>query len=217
MLRATARPSCFVCHILISFPVVIEANKEGVKFSCNGDIGNGSVTIRQHTNVDKPDQNVTVNISEPVALTFSLKYLVNFCKASNLSSSVVLHLSQEVPLLVEYGLGSGHLRFYLAPKVSARSDYSLISLVSIHANLWPPRSSVTTSKRTICGVEGTEAMLKMMPNDNGENPTEEMFPHCIPNGDYKMFTIIYIFSGRLRHRNLFKTSSKTVVYPVMSV
>lgn len=105
--------------MLISSIVVIEASKEGVKFSCQGDIGNGSVTIRQHTNVDKPDQNVVINLSEPVALTFSLKYLVNFCKASNLSSSVVLHLSQEVPLLVEYGLGSGHLRFYLAPKVSS--------------------------------------------------------------------------------------------------
>ncbi|CAG8115162.1 unnamed protein product, partial [Penicillium nalgiovense] len=105
--------------VLMSFVVVIEASKEGVKFSCQGDIGNGSVTIRQHTNVDKPDQNVVINLSEPVALTFSLKYLVNFCKASNLSSSVVLHLSQEVPLLVEYGLGSGHLRFYLAPKVSS--------------------------------------------------------------------------------------------------
>ncbi|CAG8948545.1 unnamed protein product [Penicillium salamii] len=115
-----------ICRDLnaLSESVVIEANKEGVKFSCSGDIGNGSVTIRQHTNVDKPDQNVTVNISEPVALTFSLKYLVNFCKASNLSSSVVLHLSQEVPLLVEYGLGSGHLRFYLAPKVSYHSSGS---------------------------------------------------------------------------------------------
>lgn len=97
--------------------VVIEATKEGVKFSCQGDIGSGSVTIRQHTNVDKPDQNVSIALSEPVALTFSLKYLVNFCKATNLSGTVSLCLSQEVPLLVEYGLGSGHLRFYLAPKV----------------------------------------------------------------------------------------------------
>ena len=92
--------------------VVIEASKEGVKFSCQGDIGNGSVT-----KVYKPDQTVSISLSEPVAFTFSLKYLVNFCKASNLSNSVTLHLSQEVPLLVEYGLGSGHLRFYLAPKV----------------------------------------------------------------------------------------------------
>ncbi|KAB8262020.1 Mysoin-binding motif of peroxisomes-domain-containing protein [Aspergillus pseudonomiae] len=108
-----------ICRDLnaLSESVVIEATKEGVKFSCQGDIGSGSVTIRQHTNVEKPDQNVTIALSEPVALTFSLKYLVNFCKATTLSSTVTLCLSQEVPLLVEYGLGSGHLRFYLAPKI----------------------------------------------------------------------------------------------------
>ncbi|KAB8276642.1 Mysoin-binding motif of peroxisomes-domain-containing protein [Aspergillus minisclerotigenes] len=108
-----------ICRDLnaLSESVVIEATKEGVKFSCQGDIGSGSVTIRQHTNVDKPEQNVSIALSEPVALTFSLKYLVNFCKATTLSSKVSLCLSQEVPLLVEYGLGSGHLRFYLAPKI----------------------------------------------------------------------------------------------------
>jgi proliferating cell nuclear antigen len=99
-------------------PVSIEASKEGVKFSCTGDIGSGAVTIRQHTNVDKPDQDVSIELSEPVTLTFSLKYLVNFCKASGLSNKVRLCLSQEVPLLVEYPLaGSSYLRFYLAPKV----------------------------------------------------------------------------------------------------
>lgn len=98
--------------------VSIEATKEGVKFSCSGDIGNGSVTLRSHTNVDKPEQNVDISLSEPVALTFSLKYLVNFCKASGLSGTVKLCLSNEVPLLVEYALASNsYLRFYLAPKV----------------------------------------------------------------------------------------------------
>lgn len=68
--------------------------------------------------MDKPDQNVDINLSEPVALTFSLKYLVNFCKASGLSGTVKLCLSNEVPLLVEYTLASNsYLRFYLAPKV----------------------------------------------------------------------------------------------------
>ena len=68
--------------------------------------------------MDKPEQNVEISLSEPVALTFSLKYLVNFCKASGLSSTVKLCLSNEVPLLVEYALASNsYLRFYLAPKV----------------------------------------------------------------------------------------------------
>ena len=53
-----------------------------------------------------------------MALTFSLKYLVNFCKASGLSDQVKLCLSNEVPLLVEYSLqNNSYLRFYLAPKV----------------------------------------------------------------------------------------------------
>jgi proliferating cell nuclear antigen len=98
--------------------VGIEASKDGIRFSCQGDIGSGSVTVRQHSNVEKPENDVTINLSEPVSLTFSLKYLVNFCKASGLSSKVKLCLSQEVPLLVEYQLtGTGYLRFYLAPKV----------------------------------------------------------------------------------------------------
>jgi proliferating cell nuclear antigen len=54
---------------------------------------------------------------EPVSLTFSLKYLVNFCKASALSPTVKLSLSTDVPLLVEYKMEAGHVRFYLAPKV----------------------------------------------------------------------------------------------------
>ena len=98
--------------------VSIEATKEGCKFSCTGDIGNGAVTLRSHSNVEKPELNVDINLSEPVALTFSLKYLVNFCKAAGLSSTVKLCLSNEVPLLVEYALASNsYLRFYLAPKV----------------------------------------------------------------------------------------------------
>ncbi|KAI5303634.1 hypothetical protein KEM56_007345 [Ascosphaera pollenicola] len=102
----------------LSESVVIHANKDGIKFASEGEIGNGSVTIRQHTNLEKPDQNVSIALSEPVSLGFSLKYLLNFCKATALSNSVRICLSNEVPLLVEYGLGSGsHLRFYLAPKI----------------------------------------------------------------------------------------------------
>ena len=98
--------------------VAIECTKEGVKFNCSGDIGSGSVSLRSHTNVENEKENVEINLSEPVALTFSLKYLVNFCKASGLSDSVKLCLSNEVPLLVEYALSNNsYLRFYLAPKV----------------------------------------------------------------------------------------------------
>jgi proliferating cell nuclear antigen len=78
------------------------------------------VHLRAHTDVDKDDNNVAIDLAEPVSLTFSLKYLVNFCKASGLSPKVRLCLSNEVPLLVEYGLQeNSYLRFYLAPKVGS--------------------------------------------------------------------------------------------------
>ena len=99
----------FLAFVLIYYPVAIEATKDGVKFSCSGDIGNGAVTLRSHQNVDKPELNVDIALSD----------LVNFCKASGLSNTVKLCLSNEVPLLVEYTLASNSfLRFYLAPKVN---------------------------------------------------------------------------------------------------
>ncbi|KAF1833042.1 proliferating cell nuclear antigen [Decorospora gaudefroyi] len=111
-----------ICRDLgaLSESVAIEVSKEGVKFSCSGDIGSGSVILKPHTSVDKPGENVEIDMTEPVSLTFSLKYLTNFCKASGLSEQVKLSLSGEVPLLVEYTLTGGthsYLRFYLAPKI----------------------------------------------------------------------------------------------------
>lgn len=101
--------------------VTIDASKDGVQFRAEGDIGNGSVTLRAHADIEKPENNVEIALSEPVSLAFSLKYLVNFCKASALSNQVKICLSAEVPLLVEYELGGGsYLRFYLAPKVGKR-------------------------------------------------------------------------------------------------
>jgi len=80
------------------------------------------VQLRQNSSLDKPSEAVEIDLTEPVSLTFSLKYLTNFCKASGLSETVKLCLSSEVPLLVEYGLTSNsYLRFYLAPKVRQES------------------------------------------------------------------------------------------------
>lgn len=111
--------------------MAIECTKEGVSFKASGDIGNGSVTLRAHTSVDNPDENVEISLTEPVALTFSLKYLVNFCKATSLSKQVNICLSNEVPLLVEYKLANNsYLRFYLAPKASYGSSHFWRSLAN---------------------------------------------------------------------------------------
>ena len=68
---------------------------------------------------DKP-RKVTINLQQAVTLTFSIKYLSNFAKSTPLSETVHLHMSNEVPLLVEYPFPAGHIRYYLAPKISVR-------------------------------------------------------------------------------------------------
>jgi proliferating cell nuclear antigen len=67
---------------------------------------------------NQEEDNVIIELQEPVNLTFALRYLNHFAKAEPLSSSVSLSLSADVPLLVEYKLEDlGHLRYYLAPKI----------------------------------------------------------------------------------------------------
>ncbi|XP_024391672.1 proliferating cell nuclear antigen [Physcomitrium patens] len=98
--------------------VVISVTKEGVKFSTGGDIGSANIICRQNTSVDKEEEKTVVEMQEPVTLTFALRYLNSFTKATPLSSTVTLSMSKELPVAVEYKIADmGHIRFYLAPKI----------------------------------------------------------------------------------------------------
>lgn len=48
------------------------------------------LVCRQHNNVDRPEDNVIIDMNEPVALTFALRYLNSFAKATPLASQVGL-------------------------------------------------------------------------------------------------------------------------------
>ena len=62
-------------------------------------------------------------MQEPVSLTFALRYLNSFCKATNLSTTVTLSMSKELPVVVEYKiLDVGYIRYYLAPKIEDDED-----------------------------------------------------------------------------------------------
>jgi len=104
--------------------VVIAATKEGVKFSVKGDLGTGNVTVRPTSDIDtKEDDKTSIELNEPVTLSFALRYLNFFTKATPLSGAVTLSLSKEVPLVVEYKIEEmGYIRFYLAPKIEDDSS-----------------------------------------------------------------------------------------------
>ncbi|XP_078172124.1 proliferating cell nuclear antigen-like [Carex rostrata] len=98
--------------------VVISITKEGVKFSVSGAIGNVNIICRHNISVVKPDESTVIEMKEPVSLSFPLRYLNSFTKSTPLSSNVIISMSHDLPMVVEYKIsGAGYMRFYLAPKV----------------------------------------------------------------------------------------------------
>jgi len=66
---------------------------------------------------DDTVEGIVIEMNQHVSLTFSLKYLVNFSKSASLTSKVQLMMSNDVPLLVSYNFHTGHIHYYLAPKI----------------------------------------------------------------------------------------------------
>ena len=98
--------------------MIVSATKDGVQFSVKGDLGNGNIKLAQTANVEKDDEAVIIEIQEPVTLTFAFRYLNMFTKATSLTSQVILSMSPDIPLMVEYNIGKlGYIRYYLAPKI----------------------------------------------------------------------------------------------------
>lgn len=80
-----------ICRDLSSIgdTVEISVTKDGIKFATSGDIGSANVICRATNTADGADENTVIDLNEPVALTFALRYLNSFTKATGLSSAVV--------------------------------------------------------------------------------------------------------------------------------
>lgn len=97
----------------LSETVTIEASLTYVKFSIDGEVGNGTIQIQTNQDTGKE------NKQEKVCLSFALRYLNMFNKASTLCNYVKLMLATETPLVVEYEIEQlGTLKYYLAPKIN---------------------------------------------------------------------------------------------------
>ncbi|CAF1924076.1 unnamed protein product, partial [Brassica napus] len=101
--------------------VVISVTKEGVKFSTAGDIGTANIVLRQNTTVClQPEDAIVIEMNEPVSLSFALRYMNSFTKATPLSDTVTISLSSELPVVVEYKVAE--MGYYLAPKIEEDKD-----------------------------------------------------------------------------------------------
>jgi len=110
-----------ICRDLTAFgdTVQIEASKEGIKFSVSGEIGEGKTILRPSNELDaKEDEQVSVQTTKSISLSFGIKFLNYFTKASALSPIVQLSMSEGEPIAVEYPIEDlGYIRYYLAPKI----------------------------------------------------------------------------------------------------
>lgn len=69
------------------------------------------------------EEQTTIELQEPVSLTFALRYLNSFTKATPLSSTVSLSLSKDLPIVVDYHIADmGSIKFFLAPKIDDDMD-----------------------------------------------------------------------------------------------
>jgi proliferating cell nuclear antigen len=96
----------------------ISCGKEGIRFSVSGAVGSGNILIRANSESEKEKEHTVITMEEPVELNFALRYLNFFTKATSLSGVVIISMSPDVPVVVEYPIEDyGHCKFYLAPKI----------------------------------------------------------------------------------------------------
>lgn len=81
----------------LSETVTIEASIEYVQFSIEGEVGSGVIKINTNDGGNEKDQKL-----DKVTLSFALRYLNMFNKASSLCNHVKLMLASDTPLVVEY-------------------------------------------------------------------------------------------------------------------
>ena len=116
-----------ICRDLKEFgdTVKISVKSKSVTFSLSGSTGSGGITLSSFDSAsDGKPIDIKYEGSQPLELSFALRYLSLFTKASPLSESVTLDLSENRPLLVKFSLEdeAGEIKYYLAPKVDEDDD-----------------------------------------------------------------------------------------------
>jgi len=92
-----------ICRDLSQFgdTVTIACTKAGINFTCNGDIGNGSIELKHQASVDD-STGVSIELNDAVTQAYAMRFLIYFSKAASLSEQVTLSICKGVPLVVSF-------------------------------------------------------------------------------------------------------------------
>ncbi|KAJ4456373.1 putative Proliferating cell nuclear antigen [Paratrimastix pyriformis] len=101
--------------------LVMEITKDGISFSVTGSDTSGTVTVRTDAEpAEDEGARTEIQLQEPLTISFALRLLSQFTKATPLSPTVELRVSSDQPLCVSYEIGTdghGSIQYYLAPKI----------------------------------------------------------------------------------------------------
>ncbi|XWS07677.1 hypothetical protein CRYUN_Cryun41cG0010300 [Craigia yunnanensis] len=180
IVRMPASEFARICKDLstIGDTVIISVTKEGVQFSTKGDIGTANIICRKNTAVDKKEEATVIEMEEPVSLTFALRYLNAFTKATPLAGQVTISLSYDMPIVVEYKIENmGYIRFYLAPKIEEEETGPQVENVTRVER----KPKMETKPREVIEIEeGSELKVETKPKlektkiDNESEPKVEI-------------------------------------------
>eukprot|EP01069_Polyplicarium_translucidae_P001641 Polyplicarium_translucidae@DN1753_c0_g1_i2.p1 len=126
MVKMPSREFQKICSDLSQFSdsVTIEVTPKNIKFSAKGEMGRGNIVLKPGAAGEVPIEVRCEGAS--VSLLFAVRYLSYFTKAATLSNQVKLSMSPSQPLEVTYTLNNedefGHLKFYLAPKMTDEEE-----------------------------------------------------------------------------------------------
>lgn len=92
----------------------IDAEKGVATFMQKGEAGESMMVIKSGVH-----EEVEINVSEPVKKEIAMKYVKYISKAGALAQSVRTCMGKSSPIFFDFSMfGLGHMRFYIAPKVT---------------------------------------------------------------------------------------------------
>merc|ERR1712093_710631 len=100
---------------MVSFAI----SGEGLRMEATGDIGSRFVLLKPKDG-SKQEESLTVAVKKDISMTFGMRYLNLFTRATALCKQCSLNMTEGEPMMLQYNLGEdshGFIRFLLAPKL----------------------------------------------------------------------------------------------------
>ncbi|PKP60753.1 MAG: proliferating cell nuclear antigen (pcna) [Candidatus Altiarchaeales archaeon HGW-Altiarchaeales-1] len=95
---------------MVSSKIAVEFNSKGVVLSAEGDVTEVTIEISDENLIEK-------NVKEDAKATFSIEYLKNLITAADADTIISLKLKTNSPMVLEYSIGDGNVKYYLAPRI----------------------------------------------------------------------------------------------------